>query len=80
MLISAGGLLSVGYFSSSELGSVLFLTIAVGFSGMLIPGLSVNHVDIAPQYAGILMGITNGASTIPGIIGPYIAKSIAHKV
>ena len=26
------------------------------------------------------MGLTNAVATIPGIIGPYIAKAIAHKV
>ena len=26
------------------------------------------------------MGLTNAVATIPGIIGPYVAKAIAHKV
>ena len=79
-MLPAAGLLIVGYFGSTKLNSVLLLTIAVSFSGLGIPGLSANHIDIAPQYAGILMGITNGVATIPGIIGPVVAKTIAHKV
>ena len=47
---------------------------------MAIAGFHINHIDLAPQYAGILMGITNSVATIPGIIGPLIAKTIAHKV
>lgn len=29
-------------------------------------------MDIAPRHAGTLMGITNTAGTIPGIIGVYV--------
>jgi len=32
-------------------------------------GFWVNHLDIAPNYSGILLGITNTFATIPGIIG-----------
>ena len=32
----------------------------------------MNHLDIAPQYAAILMGISNTLGTIPGIISPSI--------
>ena len=39
-------------------------------------GSSVNHLDIAPRYAGLLMGISNGAGTIPGIIAPYVAGAM----
>jgi MFS family permease len=36
-----------------------------------IGGHSVNHMDIGPRHAGTLMGITNTAGTIPGIVGVY---------
>jgi MFS transporter, ACS family, solute carrier family 17 (sodium-dependent inorganic phosphate cotransporter), other len=36
----------------------------------------VNHLDIAPHSAGTLMGITNTAATIPGIVGVYISGLI----
>ena len=45
-----------------------------------MPGVGVNQIDIAPRFAGVLMGITNTAGTIPGIIAPIIAKTIAQKV
>ena len=37
----------------------------------------MNPIDIAPKYAGILMGISNSAATIAGIIAPQVAKGIA---
>tara|TARA_B100000315_G_scaffold11363_1_gene10992 strand:- start:1188 stop:2222 length:1035 start_codon:yes stop_codon:yes gene_type:complete len=39
-------------------------------------GFGVNHMDIAPRHAGTLMGITNTAGTIPGIIGVYVSGLI----
>ena len=46
------------------------------FSAAGIGGHSVNHMDIGPRHAGTLMGITNTAGTIPGIIGVYISGLI----
>ena len=42
------------------------------FKGFAWAGFSVNHLDVAPQYAAILMGISNTLGTIPGIISPSI--------
>ncbi|MDG1474419.1 MAG: hypothetical protein P8Q37_05915 [Porticoccaceae bacterium] len=39
-------------------------------------GFVVNHLDVAPKYAGTLMGITNTFAAIPGIIGVYAAGLI----
>jgi ACS family sodium-dependent inorganic phosphate cotransporter len=33
-------------------------------------------MDIAPRHAGTLMGITNTAGTIPGIVGVYVSGLI----
>ena len=46
------------------------------FSAAGIGGHSVNHMDIGPRHAGKLMGITNTAGTIPGIIGVYVSGMI----
>ena len=57
-----------------------FLTLAVGLAGLSQAGFFINHIDIAPQFAGVLMGITNIAGTLPGFLGPQIAKLIAQEV
>ena len=56
---------------STSLAVVLF-SLALGTSNINAASFNVNHLDIAPRYAGVLMGITNSAGTIPGIIGPYV--------
>ncbi|XP_069982129.1 vesicular glutamate transporter 1 [Penaeus vannamei] len=35
---------------------------------------NVNHLDIAPRYASILMGISNGFGTLSGMICPIIVE------
>lgn len=37
---------------------------------------SVNHLDVAPQHASVLMGISNTFATIPGIVSPIITGYI----
>ena len=36
----------------------------------------VNHLDVAPNYAAILMGISNTVGTIPGILSPAVTGAI----
>lgn len=45
------------------------LSLCLGACGLSRGGFSVNHMDIAPKYAGIVMGISNTAGTISGIVG-----------
>lgn len=48
--------------------AIACLTMAVGLGGFAWAGFSINPLDIAPQYASILMGISNTFATIPGYI------------
>ena len=60
-----------GYASSPAL-AVAFLTIGVGITGLNASGYAVNILDIAPQYAGVIMGVTNVFGASPGFISPQI--------
>ena len=73
-------MLLCGYLGTTSTVAVAFLTIAVGSLGLNLSGFNCNHLDIAPRYGGVLMGLTNTAGTIPGIVGPYVAKAIALEV
>lgn len=55
-----------------QTGAVTALTLGVAFSGFAISGYNVNHLDIAPRYASILMGLSNGIGTVAGIICPIV--------
>ena len=52
--------------------AVLLMCGALGAVAFTWSGFVPNHLDIAPRYADVLMGITNTAGTVPGIIGVAI--------
>ncbi|KAJ9573906.1 hypothetical protein L9F63_008705 [Diploptera punctata] len=53
-------------------GSVAGLSVAVGLGGFALSGFFVNHLDLAPIHAPVLMGISNTVATLPGIISPLL--------
>ena len=52
--------------------AVTLFSVALGASNLNVASFVCNHLDISPRFAGVLMGISNTAATIPGIMGPYI--------
>lgn len=52
--------------------AMTFMCGALGCAALMWSGFVPNHLDIAPRYADVLMGITNTAGTLPGIIGVTI--------
>ena len=47
-----------------------------GSSSFFAAGFNVNHLDIAPRYASILMGISNGVGTLSGMVCPLIVGAM----
>ncbi len=56
--------------------AIALLCLGKIFGSAGIGGHSVNHMDIGPRHAGTLMGITNTAATIPGIVGVSVTGLI----
>ncbi len=71
LLGSAACMLAVQNVTSPHT-AVALMCGALGFIALTWSGFVPNHLDIAPRYADVLMGITNTAGTVPGIIGVYI--------
>ncbi|XP_066268922.1 sialin-like [Branchiostoma lanceolatum] len=66
-------MVATGYVDcSQQVLAIVFLTLSVAMGGLCMSGFNVNHLDIAPRYAGVLMGISNCAATIPGFAGPAV--------
>ncbi|EPB69574.1 transporter, major facilitator family protein [Ancylostoma ceylanicum] len=61
-------------YTNKESTAVLALVLAVGCSGFAISGFNVNHLDIAPRYAAILMGFSNGIGTLAGLTCPIVTE------
>ena len=65
---AAASLLAVGAVSSA-VGAIACICAATGLGAFALGGFGVNHLDIGPRYAGVLLGLSNTAGTIPGIVG-----------
>uniref|UniRef100_A0A0R3R4L7 MFS domain-containing protein n=1 Tax=Brugia timori TaxID=42155 RepID=A0A0R3R4L7_9BILA len=50
----------------------IFLTVGIGLSGIQYSGYMVSYLDIAPAFAGPILGIGNTIPCIAGIIGPVM--------
>ena len=58
--------------------AITCISLSLGCGGFAWAGFSINHLDIAPQYAAILMGISNTIGTIPGIVSPTVTGMIVR--
>jgi len=76
--MTALSLLGLAYVGCNKLLAIVLLVGATGFNGANFSGFNCNHLDIAPQYAGILLGITNCFATIPGFVGPAVVGLINY--
>jgi ACS family sodium-dependent inorganic phosphate cotransporter len=64
----AAALLVVPHVDSAPLAiGVLCASAALGAA--VAAGFGTNHLDIAPRHAGVVMGLSNTAGTLPGVIG-----------
>jgi ACS family sodium-dependent inorganic phosphate cotransporter len=64
--------------ASSPAAATTLLTLSAAASGLGLSAYGVNHLDVGPEYAGVLMGISNSIATIPGIVGVAIAGFIVQ--
>ncbi|KAK5639909.1 hypothetical protein RI129_010720 [Pyrocoelia pectoralis] len=53
--------------------TVGLLTVGVGLNGGIYSGFKVNHLDISPRFAGILMAFTNCLANLAGLLAPLYA-------
>ncbi|XP_044751569.1 sialin-like isoform X2 [Coccinella septempunctata] len=63
-------------YATSATVSMICLIMAVGLGAFAWAGFSVNHLDIAPTHASVLMGIGNSFATLPGIVSPILSGYI----
>lgn len=56
--------------------SITFITLGVALAAFAYSSFSVNYLDIAPQFAGVLMGICNSFATVAGIVSPILTGYI----
>ncbi|KAF5403536.1 putative inorganic phosphate cotransporter [Paragonimus heterotremus] len=72
------GLLTVGLLNCNRIGVVLVFVICIGMMGAASSGFTCNIVDLAPQFAGVILSITNTMGTLPGILGPLFVGYVTQ--
>ncbi|KAL0821560.1 hypothetical protein ABMA28_005012 [Loxostege sticticalis] len=71
-------LLALCYIGCNRGAAVALMTIGVTSIGGMFCGFLSNHIDIAPNFAGTLMAMTNTVATIPGIVVPIFVGVLTH--
>ncbi|XP_017477911.1 PREDICTED: putative inorganic phosphate cotransporter [Rhagoletis zephyria] len=70
-------LIWLGYMTRDQADlAVVLLTFTVGISTTLHLGFQVNHIDLAPNFAGTLVSLTNCAANVSSIIAPLVVGYI----
>lgn len=58
--------------------AVTIMSVGIVTMGAMFSGFLSNHIDIAPNFAGTLVALTNTAATLPGIIVPLFVGFVTH--
>ncbi|XP_072745185.1 putative inorganic phosphate cotransporter [Anoplolepis gracilipes] len=69
-------LIIIAYIGCDRVTSTVLLTMSIVVCGAIFVGHLCNQNDLAPNYAGILMGITNTPGTISAFILPPIVGAL----
>lgn len=75
----AAALIAASYTGCNPALTVAILTVGVGLNGGIYSGFKVNHLDISPRFAGILMSFTNFTANMAGLVAPLVAGIIIDK-
>lgn len=73
-------IVAASYSGCHRLLVVAMFTLGMSFMGTFYSGIKANSLDIAPNYAGVVMAIANGLGGLAGVIGPYIVGVLTPNV
>jgi hypothetical protein len=72
----AAALLGLAYAKTNVTWAIVLLVLSVALNAGTFMGYLCNHIDLAPNFAGPLMGLTNGMSNVLSILGPLVSSFI----
>eukprot|EP01133_Synstelium_polycarpum_P007463 gene7463-8732_t len=78
-LIPGSLLLVISYAQMAPDLKLALMVTAIASTGFGVLASNINTLDLAPQHAGIVMGIGNFFATIPGILGSLLAGTLLAK-
>lgn len=68
----ATGLLALGYVNNTNNTAIFIYIFIMAISCAGYVGFKVNHLDLSPNYACLLMGLTNGTASLGGLLAPTV--------
>ncbi|XP_068140428.1 sialin-like isoform X2 [Drosophila tropicalis] len=71
-------LLVLCYIGCRHYEAVTVMSVGIVAMGAMFSGFLSNHIDIAPNFAGTLVALTNTAATLPGIVVPLFVGFVTH--
>ncbi|KAL6448305.1 hypothetical protein ACFW04_000334 [Cataglyphis niger] len=66
----AVALIAASYTGCNPSATIAIITVGVGLNGAIYSGFKVNHLDISPRFAGLLMSFTNCIANLAGLLAP----------
>ena len=72
------GLICLSFVGCDKTQAIIWLCLSVSLNGAVNSGFQVNHVEMSPNYAGTLFGITNMLANLTGFITPAVAGNITN--
>ncbi|XP_049947673.1 vesicular glutamate transporter 2-like [Schistocerca serialis cubense] len=78
--LPAAALVALSFISVEDpTAAVILLTVSVGFNGFTIMGFQMNLIDIAPNFSGLMMGITGCIGTLMSVAAPLYVGAIVNE-
>lgn len=72
-------LIAASYTGCNATLTVVIITVGVGLNGAIYSGFKVNHLDVSPRFAGILMSFTNCIANLAGLLAPITVGEVIYK-
>ncbi|KAH8298607.1 hypothetical protein KR018_007355, partial [Drosophila ironensis] len=71
-------MISVGFVHSSLVITCLVFVVGLGCNGAIYSGFKINHLDLSPRFAGLLISITNCIANLVGLLAPMVAGHVIN--
>ncbi|KAK2166712.1 hypothetical protein LSH36_36g00015 [Paralvinella palmiformis] len=79
-VIPAAMIVGLGFLECTQWeGAVTMVILGFSFMGFQYNGFLVNHIDVAPRYAAILMAFSNTCGTVTHFLAPYLVENMASE-
>ena len=60
----------LGYIGRDSYTAMVLLTLIGSLTACTLSGFLINHLDLSPNFASVLIGLTNGLENITSILAP----------